>query len=174
MNISVVIFINFDFYEVILKQERQFPLFTVTKKAQASIQNGHPWVYAEEILSINKDYENGDLVDVVSEKGTYLGTGLVSNNSKIRVRILSSNANESFSEEFFRRRIKYAINYRLTIMRDDFSSCRIIFGEADGFPGLTIDKYNLILSFKVYLKCHLILDKSPGFISASIIFLSNS
>lgn len=128
-----------------MKQERMFPSFTVTKKAQSSIQLGHPWVYGEEIISSKGEYENGDLVDVVSEKGTYLGTGLLSEKSKIRVRILSNNANETFSPEFFRRRIKYAIDYRLNVMRDDFSSCRIIFGEADGFPGLTIDKYNDIL-----------------------------
>ena len=128
-----------------MKQERKFPSFTVTKKAQESIQEGHPWVYSDEILNIKGEYVNGDLADVYSEKGSYLGTGLISEKSKIRIRILSNNANETFSDEFFRRRIKYALDYRKTVMKDDFSCCRIIFGEADGFPGLTIDKYNNIL-----------------------------
>ena len=132
-----------------MKAARQFPAFTVTKKAEAALKSGHPWVYDAEILK-SSDCENGALVDIFSEKGSYLGTGLISNNSKIRIRRLSDNANESFSEEFFRRRIKYAIEYRLTVMRkEDLSCCRLCFGEADGLPGLTVDRFNDILVTQV-------------------------
>ena len=132
-----------------MKTARQFPAFTVTKKAEAALKSGHPWVYDAEILK-SSDCENGALVDIFSEKGSYLGTGLISNNSKIRIRRLSDNANESFSEEFFRRRIKYAIEYRLTVMRkEDLSCCRLCFGEADGLPGLTVDRFNDILVTQV-------------------------
>lgn len=132
-----------------MKNERSFPRATVTKKAETALKGGHPWVYDAEIIKIEGEYQNGALVDAVSEKGTYLGTGILSEKSKIRLRILSNNANESFNEDFFYRRIKYAIDYRRTVMGDDFACCRLIFGEADGLPGLTVDKYNDILVCEV-------------------------
>ena len=128
-----------------MKQQRNFPSFIVTKKAADSIKSGHPWVFEDEILSRPEIVENGSVVDVLSEKGTYLGSGLLSEHSKIRIRILSNNANETFEKEFFERRIKYAVDYRMEVMGDDFSSCRLVFGEADGLPGVTVDKYEDML-----------------------------
>lgn len=128
-----------------MKTERSFPRFTVTKKAAASVKNGHPWIYGEEILSGTEGVGNGELCDAFSEKGTYLGTGLYSEKSKIKLRLLSDNANEKFDESFFARRLGYAIDHRLTVMRNDFECCRLVFGEADGLPGLTVDRYNDIL-----------------------------
>jgi 23S rRNA (cytosine1962-C5)-methyltransferase len=129
--------------------KREFPAFNVTKKAEASLKNGHPWVYAEEITSGDTEIENGSFVDVFSQKGSYLGTGFYSKNSKIRIRVLSSNANDKFDEAFFDRRLRYAIAYRKTVMQEDFSCCRLIFGEADGLPGLTVDKFGEILVTQV-------------------------
>ncbi len=132
-----------------MKSERKFPHVTVTKKAEFSIKKGHPWVYGEEITE-GADALSGQLLaDVFSQKGSYLGTGFVSEKSKIRVRILSNNANESFGDEFWERRVKYAVVYRKTVMGEDFSACRLIFGEADGFPGLTVDRFNNVLVAQV-------------------------
>ena len=132
-----------------MKSKRNFPIVTVTKKAEASIKKGHPWVYDTEITQTFGEFENGCLVDVLSLKGSYLGTGFLSEKSKIRVRILSSNANENFSPLFWERRLKYAVDYRKTVMGDDFSCCRLIFGEADGLPGLTVDRFSDILVAQV-------------------------
>ena len=128
-----------------MKNNRVFPSVFVTKKAENSVKNGHPWVYGEEITSQTPDIENGALTDVFSQKGSYLGTGFYSEKSKIRVRILSDNANESFSSAFFERRLKYAVDYRRTVMGDDFACCRLVFGEADGLPGLTVDRFGGVL-----------------------------
>ncbi|MBQ2841727.1 MAG: class I SAM-dependent rRNA methyltransferase [Clostridia bacterium] len=132
-----------------MKNKRTFPILTVTKKAEAAIKKGHPWVYDAEIMQTFGELENGCLVDVVSTKGSYLGTGFLSLNSKIRVRVLSSNANEAFSPAFWERRLKYAIDYRKTVMGDDFSCCRLVFGEADGLPGLTVDRFSDIIVTQV-------------------------
>ena len=129
--------------------DRGYPIVTVTKKCERFIKGGHIWVYADEILSVDGEYENGDIVDVLTDKGRYLGSGYINDNSKIRVRIISKNANDRFDGMFYRRRIDYAIDYRLTVMGEDFSSCRLIFGEADGFPGLTVDKFENILVAQV-------------------------
>lgn len=122
---------------------RNFPIIEVTRKAQAALEGGHPWVYDAEVLKMTPEtFENGSLVDVVSDKGRYLGTGIFSEMSKIRVRILSKNANDKFDDDFWRRRIKYAWDYRKCVMGCDVSACRVIFGEADHFPGLTVDLFN--------------------------------
>lgn len=122
---------------------------TVTKKAEASVKRGHPWIYAEEITESFGEAENGCLVDVLSQKGSYLGTGFLSLNSKIRVRLLSDNANDNFSPTFWERRVRYAVDYRRTVMGEDFSCCRLIFGEADQLPGLTVDRFSDIIVTQV-------------------------
>lgn len=132
-----------------MKAERNFPAFTVSKKCENSVRAGHPWVYADEIRGCPDEVENGCIADVFSEKGSYLGSGFVSLRSKIRIRILSDNANESFGEKFFARRIRYALDYRKTVMGEDFSACRLIHGESDGMPGLTVDRYGDILSVQI-------------------------
>ncbi len=132
-----------------MKTKRNLPIVTVTKKAENSVKNGHPWIYAEEITEVFGELDNGCLADVLSQKGSYLGTGFVSLKSKIRVRLLSDNANENFSPAFWERRVRYAVEYRKTVMGDDFSSCRLIFGEADRMPGLTVDKFSDILVTQV-------------------------
>ena len=127
-----------------MKTERIYPQITISEKGEDFLSSGNNWVYENEILSISKEHKNGDIVDVLSRKGKYLGSGFVSDLSKIRVRIFSKNANDVYNDEFFERRVKYAIDYRLSVM-ESIDNCRIIFGEADGFPGLTVDKYNDIL-----------------------------
>ncbi len=117
---------------------------TVTKKGSRRLLNGHPWVYSEDLHDCPEP-ENGSIVDVATEDGRYLGSGLFSKNSKIRVRILSRNANDRFDEGFWKRRVEYAWQYRKTVMGDDIGCCRLIFGEADGFPGLTVDRFSDLL-----------------------------
>ena len=128
-----------------MKVEREFPRFTITAKGTRWVEQGHPWIYADEVIREEGQCENGSLVDAVSEKGKYLGTGFVSRESKIRVRLISCNANDRFDEAFWQRRIQYAWDYRKTVMAGDISCCRVIFGEADGFPGLTVDRFTNIL-----------------------------
>jgi len=159
-----------------MKQQRPYPILTVSKKAERSIQNGHPWVYDAEIRQVIGTLSNGCLVDVVSDSadqalrqkqgedkssihsadsadngtqhqkmGKYLGTGFYSEHSKIRVRLLSRNANDKFDAAFWARRIRYAWEYRKTVMGADIDCCRIIFGEADQFPGFTVDRFHDIL-----------------------------
>ena len=132
-----------------MKIERDYVKVIVDEKSRKQQEKNHPWVYDNEVIEITGKYENGDLVDVISQKGKYLGTGFINNNSKIIVRIISRNANDKFDEAFWERRLRYAWDYRKTVMQEDISCCRIIFGEADEFPGLTIDRFNDILVAQV-------------------------
>lgn len=127
-----------------MKQQRGYPRVTVTPKAERGLTGGHPWVYDTEVADA-QPAENGALVDVISAKGRYLGTGFISLHSKIRVRILSRNANDVFDEAFYLRRLSHAWEYRKTVLSGEVSSCRVIFGEADLFPGLTVDRFGRYL-----------------------------
>ena len=133
-----------------MKADRGYPRFTITPKAEAAIVRGHPWVYDAEVLSIEGTPENGKLVDILSKKGRYLGTGFLSEQSRIRVRLISRNANDRFDEAFWERKLRWAWEYRKSVMaQEDLDCCRIIFGEADAFPGLTVDKFHDLLSVQV-------------------------
>ncbi|HIY21719.1 MAG TPA: class I SAM-dependent rRNA methyltransferase [Candidatus Flavonifractor merdigallinarum] len=129
-----------------MKQQRAYARCTVTPKGERAIVGGHPWVYEGEVVSLEGDWENGGLVDVVSQKGRYLGTGFLSQSSKIRVRLISRNANDTFDAAFWARRVRYAWEYRKSVMgEEDVNCCRLIFGEADSFPGLTVDRFSDLL-----------------------------
>ena len=141
-----------------MKTLRPYPRLVITKKGTRWTEGGHPWIYEAEVLrtedasgvTLPLPLENGSLVDVVSESGKYLGTGFLSLQSKIRVRILSRNANDRFDEDFWRRRVRYSLDYPKAVMgKEDLPSSRVIFGEADGFPGLTVDRFNDLLVSEV-------------------------
>ncbi len=128
---------------------RDYAKFTITEKAERSLRSGHVWVYGDEVVSVEGGYENGGIVDVFSGKGKWLGAGFVNDSSKIRVRVISRNPNDKFDREFFRRRLDYSIRYRRQIMGGGFDACRLVFGEADGFPGLTVDRFGDVIVTEV-------------------------
>lgn len=126
-------------------KDRGYPIVTITKKAETSLQKGHPWVFDTEIAAVDREYNDGDTVNVVNAKGKYLGTAFINRNSKIRLRIFCRNANETPDEIFWQRRVHHAVELRKTVMGEQFSACRLIFGEADYFPGLTVDRFDSVL-----------------------------
>lgn len=141
---------------------RAFPKVTVTQKGADFLRGGHVWVYADEVTALDGapneggsdrgargESDDGELVDVYSPKGRYLGTGFCNSHSKIRVRVVSKNANDRFDEAFWERKLRWAVEYRRRVMGGDFSCCRLIFGEADAFPGLTVDRFGDVLVTEV-------------------------
>ncbi len=132
-----------------MKTSRTYPYFIISEKGERFLRGGHVWVYDAEITAESTTPQDGEIVDVLSKKGRYLGSGFFNNHSRIRVRILSKNANDRFDDAFFARRLQYAVAYRKTVMGSDFACCRLIFGEADGLPGLTVDRFGDILVAQV-------------------------
>ena len=129
-----------------MKAARPYPKIIITPKGEAALTGGHPWVYEGEVTTVDGAAEDGGLVDVVSRRGSWLGCGFYNSRSKIRVRLVSRNANDDFSDAFWERRIRYAWEYRKTVMGEtDSRCCRVIFGEADLFPGLTVDRFESVL-----------------------------
>ncbi len=114
----------------------------INKKAEERVLKNHPWVFASDLTKTDEGIKNGDIVAVRNSKDKFLGSAFYNNNSKIVLRFISRNANDDFSYEFFKRRIEYALEYRIKVMPDDLNAFRLIYGEADFLPGLTVDKFN--------------------------------
>jgi 23S rRNA (cytosine1962-C5)-methyltransferase len=114
------------------------------KKGEGRTLNaGGLWVYDNEIEQITGIFNDGDLCVVKSNNGYPLGIGYINRKSKITVRLLTRNTEVQINEEFFKKRIEDAWDYRKKVV--DTSSCRLIFGEADYLPGLTVDKFEDVL-----------------------------
>ncbi len=119
-------------YNVILKRGEE-----------REILKGFPWVYANEVKTIEGKDVQGSVAVVRSEEGRFIGKGFINHHSKILVRILTR-SDEEIDEEFFRTRIRLADEYRRELGYDD--NYRAIFGESDFLPGLIVDKYGDYLS----------------------------
>ncbi len=114
------------------------------KKGEGRTLNaGGLWVYDNEIESITGNIADGDLVVVKAVNGFSLGLGYINRKSKITVRLLTRNADTEINETFFENRVRDCWEYRKKVV--DTSSCRLIFGEADLFPGLVVDKFSDVL-----------------------------
>lgn len=124
-------------------------IVNLKKNEGRTLKAGGAWVFDNEIESVLGKFEDGDMVIVKDFEGKNLGKGFINSNSKIRVRIMTRNAEEEINREFLRMRVKNAWEYRKQVMKspseDNLNSLRIIFGEADFLPGLVIDKYNDVL-----------------------------
>lgn len=133
----------------------------ILKKGEGRfLKRGGLWIFDNEIDKVVGDYDNGDVVEVHDFDEYPMGIGFINNNSKIRIRMLSRKIDTVIDDNFLKTRVVAAWEYRKNVMfggnidglthtgntnRPDLNACRIIFGEADFLPGLTIDKYADIL-----------------------------
>lgn len=121
-------------------------IVTLKKGEGRTIKAGGAWVYDNEIDTITGTFKNGDIVLVHDFDGYPMGAGFINQNSKIRVRMLTRKADQEIDEAFLYMRVKNAWEYRKNVMPEkDLNCCRVIFGEADWLPGLTVDKYDDVL-----------------------------
>lgn len=122
----------------------------ISKRAELAARGGHPWIYGSEIKDMDEGIAPGDMVKILSSKGKFVGTGFYNPHSKITIRIFSTNANDRFDDAFWKRRAAYAVDYRFQVMRkEDYDCCRLVFGEADQLPGMTVDRFGDVLSVQV-------------------------
>ncbi len=115
----------------------------ILKKGEGrTIKVGGAWIFDNEIDKTEGEFENGDIVKVEDFDGFKMGAGFINVNSRIRVRMLAR-WRDSIDDEFLKERVRAAWEYRKKTV--DISSCRVIFGEADFLPGLTVDKFSEVL-----------------------------
>lgn len=114
---------------------------------EQDVRGGKLWIYDNEIDWVDELCRDGDVVEVLDSRMKFLAWGFFNSKSKITVRLLSRDKNELPDGAFLRRRIQAAWDYRRSL---GFSNaCRVVFGESDGLPGLTVDKFGDYLSLQI-------------------------
>ena len=129
--------------------EGNYPVIRVSAQGQTFLDRGQMWLYRNNVIEMDDSLENGTPVDLIGEDGRYHGTGFLSKQSHITVRILTKNRGEELDREFFRKRIRFAWEYRKTAQRDNLDNCRLIFSEADMLGGLIADRYDDVIVTQV-------------------------
>jgi len=114
---------------------------------ETRIIEGHPWVYNNEIKTIEGSIKSGEIAYVYDHQRNFIGKGFLNTASKIFVRILSRNENEVIDQHFFESIIHQSNQMRLEMGFQN--SYRVLFGEADGIPGFIVDKYGDYLSIQI-------------------------
>ena len=125
------------------------PFVRISEDGEKFLRKGQMWMYRNNVIEFDESIENGAPVDIITIHDEYLGTGFISKESHITVRILTKNRNEELDKKFFKDRIQFAYDFRKTVERENITNCRLIFGEADTFPGLTVDRFNNVLVIQV-------------------------
>ena len=110
---------------------------------ERSLQRRHPWVFAGSVARGKAD--PGETVRVESAEGQFLAWGAYSGSSGIRVRVWSFDEAERIDAAFLQQRIGRAVALRARLPIDS-TGVRLVHGEADGLPGLVVDRYGDVLS----------------------------
>ena len=110
------------------------------KKISRRIESGHPWIFGNEVNTIDGEATGGETVEVYTHDKKFVGKGYINPQSQILVRLLTRDKAEVIDEAFFYGRLKEAWEYRQKLGYTE--NCRLIFGEADFMPALIIDKFN--------------------------------
>ena len=110
------------------------------RKIAQRIVNGHPWIFNNEVESIEGEVNGGETVEVFTHDKKFVGKGYINPRSQILVRLLTRQKDDEINEDFFLVRIRECWEYRKKLGYTE--NCRLVFGEADGMPQLIIDKFN--------------------------------
>src|SRR5580704_17871710 len=109
------------------------------KRIGLRVENGHPWIFGNEIAETEETVRPGDIVTVFSADKKFIGKGFINPKSQIAIRLLTRNEKEEIDEDFIHKRIEAAWIYRKKLGYNE--NCRLVFGEADGLPAFIIDKF---------------------------------
>ena len=126
-------------------RHRSEPHVVISRQGRQFLEKGQMWMYANNAVYASADCQDGGVVCILAQDGTFIARGFYSPCSHVTVRILSRDENEIIDREFFRRRIREAVSFRRTVERNNIGCCRMIFSEADRLPGLVADRYNDVL-----------------------------
>lgn len=110
------------------------------RKITPRVENGHPWIFSNEVEKIDGELKGGEIVEVFSYDKKFIGKGYSNPKSQILVRLLTRNKAEEINEAFFSTQLRKCWEYRKKIGYTE--NCRLVFGEADSLPQLIIDKFN--------------------------------
>ena len=113
-----------------------------------SLKRGHPWILSGAVAKIEGDPQPGDTIRIIAANGTELATASYSPFSALRARVWSFNPNVEITAGFIAETINKAVAQR-TADPELTHTCRLIFGDADGLPGLTVDRYGEVAVMEI-------------------------
>lgn len=120
----------------------------LTKSRKKRVEQGHPWIYKNEIESVEASAEPGQLVEVKNHQGRYLATGYYNPASQITVRVVSYEPVTTMDKAFFVRKFDQALQHRDRFVTGG-DAYRLIYGEADYVPGLVVDRFGDVLVVQI-------------------------
>ncbi|VTP14646.1 Ribosomal RNA large subunit methyltransferase I [Phytobacter ursingii] len=124
----------------------RFPRLVLAKGREKSLLRRHPWVFSGAVSRMEGKARLGETIDIVDAQGKWLARGAFSPESQIRARVWTFDKNEVIDIAFFTRRLQQAQQWRDWLaQRDGLDSYRLIAGESDGLPGVTIDRFGNFL-----------------------------
>ena len=125
----------------------EYPKVCLRRGEEAGVLKGQKLIYDNELDWADDICTDGCVVDVLDSRQRFVARGFFNARSKLTVRVLTRRAEETIDRDYFARRIRAAWQTRQTLGFSD--SCRVVFGESDGLPGLTVDKFADCLSFQI-------------------------
>ena len=121
-----------------------YPKVCLRRGEEAGVLKGQKLIYDNELDWADDICIDGCVVDVLDSRQHFVARGFFNARSKLTVRVLTRRAEETIDRDFFARRIRAAWQTRQTLGFSD--SCRVVFGESDGLPGLIADRFEDVLS----------------------------
>lgn len=116
-------------------------ILTLKPGREKPVLNRHPWIFSGAVHHSDGRFQPGDLVTIMSKDGRFLATAYANPHSQIRARILTWDPNEAIDDAFWQQRLRRAIANRAALDLEQTTAYRLIHAEADGLPGLIVDKY---------------------------------
>lgn len=128
----------------------RYPTASLKPRKEETLQSGHLWIFSGALQQLPHWIEPGGLVDVKSATGQFVARGYYNPQTDIAIRILTRDIDEAIDFDFFRRRIRAAIELRQVFDPDRTNAYRLINAEGDGLPGLIVDRYAEILVVQIH------------------------
>ena len=125
----------------------EYPKVCLRRGEEGGVLKGQRLIYDNELDWADDICTDGCVVDVLDSRQRFAARGFFNSNSRLAVRVLTRDEAEPIDRAFFARRIEAAWHTRQALGFSD--SCRVVFGESDGLPGLTVDKFADCLSFQI-------------------------
>lgn len=117
--------------QVILKPRKARPFY-----------GRHPWVLDSAVDRVEGSPADGDVVDLLSDKGKFIARGVFNSQSRIRVRLYTWRSTEALDDAFWQRRLQSAVQLRSVLGYDEpQGAARLVFSEGDRLSGLIVDRY---------------------------------
>jgi 23S rRNA (cytosine1962-C5)-methyltransferase len=122
----------------------------ITAAAESAVRSGHPWVFSDSLLDLNRAGQTGELAVIYDRKDRFLAVGLFDPDSPIRVRILHAGKPQTIDRAWWQARLEQSLTRRRDLFDAQTTGYRLIHGESDGWPGLVLDRYDTTLVLKLY------------------------